>query len=89
MIFQGSEKRRLEPFLPVREVAERVGLFRMPLLNRVWRSWQLIWLEPDALARRLRVKFEIGYGALEIPCGSRVKDMVGMHGIVVVNNEGR
>lgn len=71
-----SEKRRLEPFSPVRRVAEGAGLFRMPVLWRVGRSWQLIWRQPGALARGLRDKFEIGKSALEIPYGRRMEDIV-------------
>ena len=41
----------------------------------------MIWLQPGALARGLRVKFEIDDGALEIPYGRRMEDVVRVHSI--------
>jgi len=38
MVVKRSEKRLLEPFSPVRRVAERAELFRMPVFGRVGRS---------------------------------------------------
>ena len=83
IVAKRSEKRRLKPFSPVWRVAERAEPFRIPVLGRVGRSWQLIWRQPGALARGLRAKFEISKSALEIPYGGRMEDIVRVHSIQI------
>lgn len=80
-MFKRFEKRRLVSFSSVRRVAESTELFRMLVLWRVERNWQLIWRQPDALARELRDKFEIDKNALEISYERRMKNIVRMHNI--------
>lgn len=81
MVVHSSKQCRLEPFPPVRRVAETAGLFRMAVLGRVGRSWQLIRRPAGALAWGLRAKFEISKGVLEIPYRRRMEDIVSVHDI--------
>ena len=50
----------------------------MLVLGRIGRSWQLIWRQSGALARGLRVKFDIGNSALKISYGRRMEDIDGL-----------